>query len=216
MLSKKVLKAGLTDNEINYELKILCRLQPKTIVEIGSAEGGHVNIISSILKEKKHRIISIDPWNNQQKYEDYCSNISVLEELYQNIDYISIQGKSQSPRVIAELKRRLSSFRSSIDYLFIDGSHLEESVISDWKNYQRFVNKNGIICLHDVLVYNGVASAWQKIVQQLNSEYSNKIIDAGGRFLLTGEINVHLGLGYIYRKNLDKKIKTLIESFNNQ
>ncbi|PIN94876.1 hypothetical protein COU53_01830 [Candidatus Pacearchaeota archaeon CG10_big_fil_rev_8_21_14_0_10_30_48] len=206
-------RVGLTDNELSYELKLLSLFQPETIVEIGSTNGAHVNLISSILKKKKHIIVSIDPWDSLKIHEEYCRNVQLLKKFYRNINYISVRGKSQSPGVIAELEKRLSSVHTGIDYLFIDGAHDEKSVISDWKNYQEFVNKSGIICFHDVLAYEGVALAWKKVVQQLDSNYSTRVINAGGRFLLTGQENVHLGLGYIYKRSVDEDIRTLLESF---
>ena len=48
-------------------------LQPEVLVEIGSANGGHIYLLSCVLDPKKqHSLISIDPWSG--KYSKQKSN----------------------------------------------------------------------------------------------------------------------------------------------
>jgi len=55
----------------------------------------------------------------------------------------------------------------NIDFLFIDGNHLEDFVRFDWKMYSRLVREGGVIAFHDVWLKDhelvGVYKVWDTL-----------------------------------------------------
>lgn len=92
---------GQTPDEIINTLKIVKLLDPKIILEIGSATGGFIYLLSTMLHHRKIRtIISIDPWGKGTRYEAqydiYKNTINKLKRLYPNNTYLHIRGKSEN------------------------------------------------------------------------------------------------------------------------
>ena len=208
---------GQTPDELLFQLNVVSLLQPKIIIEIGSSTGGHIYLLSTVLNDKNHEIITIDPWIEDSKYGKnyrvYCDCISNLREFNKHIKFNHIRKLSQSSRALEALKNLLKD--KKIDFLFIDGSHAEEDVLQDWKNYKDLVADDGLIGFHDVVGYSGAKAAWKKIVKELNPEYSTRVINKPGIPLLKGWNDpVELGIGYIYSRKLPEKVKYLLEDNN--
>jgi cephalosporin hydroxylase len=212
---------GQTSDEIINTLKIIKQLDPNIILEIGSAAGGFIYLISTVLNSKKIRtIISIDPWSKNTKYEKlfdiYKRTTEKLKKSYPNNRYVHIRGKSQNKDVIATLKRILKN--NKIDFLFIDGNHDYKAVLADWNKYKNFVREDGVVAFHDIIVDKGTSKAWKKIIYE-NTSYSNTEFKKKGIPLLTFTAGVNiefkkpmvLGVGYIFKKDkLDKKLIPLL------
>ncbi|MEA3514461.1 MAG: class I SAM-dependent methyltransferase [Nanoarchaeota archaeon] len=209
---------GQTAGELSVGLKIVQLLQPKVIVEIGSAEGGHVYLLSSVLdKRKRHIIITIDPWSERTKYgkhyKKYLKCMKMLKKACPHIDYYHIRGESQSEMTLKQLKVMLKDIGCNIGFLLIDGAHSKNVVLADWKNYSPLVEDKGLIGFHDVIVYKSVAAAWQEITTSLDKKHSTIVIARKGRPLLRGFIQpVELGLGYIYKDKLPQNVKVFFET----
>lgn len=209
---------GQTAGELSVGLRAVQLLQPKVIVEIGSAQGGHVYLLSSVLdKRKRHIIITIDPWGKKtkygEKYKGYLNCVKMLKKAYPHIDYYHIRGESQSEMTLKQLKVMLKDIGCNIGFLFIDGAHYKDVVLADWKNYSALVEDKGLIGFHDVIAYKGVSDAWREITGALNKKYSAIVIVRKGRPLLKELIPpVKLGLGYIYKDKLPQNVKVLLEA----
>lgn len=202
---------GQTLDEIINTLKIIRQLDPQIILEIGSATGGFIYIISTTLNSRKKRtIISIDPWSKGTKYEKqfdvYKKTIKKLEQSYPNNKYVHIRGKSENKETIANLEKVLKN--NKIDFLFIDGNHTYEGVLSDWNKYNNFVDEDGVIAFHDIIGDKGASKAWKKITYE-NNNYKKVEFKKKGIPLLTFVDGVNmkynkpivLGVGYIFKKD---------------
>ena len=155
---------GQTPAEIINTLKIVKRQNPKIILEIGSGTGGFLYLLSALLIRSNTTFITVDSWTEGTKYEKqydtYLSTIDKLKKFYSKNQYIHIRGKSEDKRVISRLKEILKN--NKIDFLFIDGNHTYQSVLSDWGNYRGFMSKNSIVAFHDIIEYKDVNKAWKK------------------------------------------------------
>lgn len=202
---------GQNPEELVFNLELLKKYQPGIIVEIGSAAGGHLYLMSCVLNGK-HRIISIDTWAKGTEYSKlfpvYSVCIRKLQECFPNVLYEYIRGQSQEFITIRELESRLSG--KPINFLFVDGSHDKDAVLKDWTNYSGFLD--GIACFHDVIGDLGVASAWREITNNLQPGFETAVKNLRGIPLLEGHSQkVELGLGYIFNSNLSQTIKRRLQ-----
>ena len=134
-------------------------IQPKTILEIGTCNGGTLFIWSNLASG---RVISCDL--NESK---------VRGELYQHFtptgsdcDVVSLAGDSHSDAFLKVVEARLEG--EKVDFLFIDGDHTEEGVKKDYEMYSPLVRKGGLIAFHDIVEkqptpMNQVFYFWEKL-----------------------------------------------------
>lgn len=129
-----------------YEIKHLAltvqKKSPKTVLEIGTAEGGTLYIWSRTLKSCK-TLISIDlPRRIPNKKKEF------YRQFNNKINYEFIEGDSHSIKAINKLSNILK--HKKIDFIFIDGDHSYEGVKKDYENYIPFLSEGGIIAFHDI------------------------------------------------------------------
>jgi hypothetical protein len=210
---------GQTPGEIINTLKIVKQLNPGVVLEIGSARGGFIYLLSAALNYGEERtIITIDPWSQGTKYEKqykiFKKTIGGLRRIYPKNSYIHIRGRSEENGVVKKLKNTLKN--KKINFLFIDGKHTYESVLGDWKNYRQFLGRKSVIAFHDIAEYKEVAKAWQKITKE-NKDYFKVEFRKKGIPLLSAlkktdlkfSTPLILGIGYLCKK--DESNKKLIQ-----
>lgn len=157
--------------EITALAKAVRDLQPKIILEIGTASAGTLLIWSSIAAEK---VISCD-----------LQDMSAQKELFQALPppgsdcrVVLFSGDSHDPTMVQRMEAELAGRKA--DFLFIDGDHTEAGVTADFKAFRHLVRSGGIIAFHDIvtkqpLVTNQVHLFWQKIKEQ--SDWQELIAD---------------------------------------
>lgn len=162
-------------HQIHYEIKCLLKyvknLNPKIVVEIGTAEGGSLYIWSRAFK-KCSLIVSIDVPGRVN-----ISKQKFFRRFNNKAHYIFLEGNSHSNKMINRLSKVLNG--KKIDFLFIDGDHSYEGVKKDFNNYKNFISKNGVLCLHDIKSTKyGVYRFWDEIKREYNYkefvDYYNK------------------------------------------
>jgi len=129
-----------------YEIKHLAltvqKNSPKTVLEIGTAEGGTLYIWSRTLKSCK-TLISMDlPRRIPNKKKEF------YRQFNNKINYEFIEGDSHSIKTVNKLSNILK--HKKIDFIFIDGDHSYEGVKKDYENYKSFLSVGGIIAFHDI------------------------------------------------------------------
>lgn len=136
-------------DEIIEFLKIYKKMNPKLILEIGTYDGGTLFFLSKFANPNA-TIITIDlPIIRQgvgyspTKLPFYKSFKSRKQKLY------FIRDNSQSITAVKKVKKILKN--KKIDVLFIDGDHTYKGVKKDFKNFNPFVKKGGLIALHDIV-----------------------------------------------------------------
>jgi len=136
-------------NEIATLLKILKLKKSKTVLEIGTANGGTLFLFSKVCPPDT-TLISIDlpegPFGGDffpdSKIPFYKSFATQQQKIH------IIRADSHNSETLDEIKVLLNG--KKIDFLFIDGNHRYESVKKDFELYGEFLSDDGIIALHDI------------------------------------------------------------------
>ena len=115
--------------------------RPKIAMEIGSADGGCLCAISSIV-EDSGEVISIEPDSN-------TFNSTRVSEVIAPVKLHHICKYSTDPEAENELISILNG--RTIDFLFIDGDHRYNIAKSDFITYSKYVTRStGIVAFHDI------------------------------------------------------------------
>jgi len=140
-------------SEIQGLARVIEEKKPKTVLEIGTADGGTL-LLTSCLADPEALMISIDLQDGQfgGGYPEW------KRKLYQSFakekqQIILIQDDSHLPSIFEQLKHLLNG--KTIDYLFIDGDHTYEGVKQDFEMYSPLVGKGGFIAFHDIAADHG-------------------------------------------------------------
>ena len=144
-----ILKPAQIKSEIYSLMKILANEKPKKILEIGTAKGGTLFLVTKVLP-KNAEIISLDmrggsfgggyaKWR-QPLYKSFVS---------ENQKLTLVLGDSHSEETLNRIKKILGY--EKIDFLFIDGDHSYNGVKKDFDMYSPLVKKGGLIAFHDVV-----------------------------------------------------------------
>lgn len=139
-------KAGQVKSEISALCKIVKKIRPKRIVEIGSYTGATIFLFTQIAKPEK--IVSIDlpggPFGGGYPFW----KVPLYKSLGGKGVVQLIRADSHSEETLGKLKTVLNN--GPIDFLFIDGDHTYQGVKQDFEMYSPLVRKGGVIAFHDV------------------------------------------------------------------
>lgn len=152
--------------EITALARAAAALEPRTILEIGTARGGTLLIWSSLATQ---RVISCD-------LQDMSHQRELLEALpppASSCKVTLLSGNSHA----ADFRRRVEAELrgEQVDLLFIDGDHTAAGVEQDYRDYHHLVRPGGIIAFHDIvekqpLPTNQVYQFWQRVKQEAVTE----------------------------------------------
>lgn len=136
-------------NEFVQLVKLVQQLNPKNVIEIGTAHGGTLAAWCAVSKYNAS-IISIDlpggcfaggyPWWKKSLFQRLTKPRQWL--------YL-IRGDSHSNETFDNVIQCFNP--EMVDFLFIDGDHTLTGVEQDYYKYASFVRKGGVIALHDIL-----------------------------------------------------------------
>lgn len=152
--------------EITQLARAVQAIQPKIILEIGTARGG-TSLIWSYLASK--RVISCDlndltlqrPLFTRFPPPDSACKVTLLT------------GNSHDAGFKAKVAKELNG--EKVDFLFIDGDHTESGVEADYNDYKEFVRPGGLIAFHDIVekqpfATNQVYHLWKRIKIGANAQ----------------------------------------------
>lgn len=145
-------------------------IKPRSMVEIGTANGGSLYFFSRYFKTCR-QIISI---NLPLRYSELKDKFFRLYDETKVFHFL--RGPSYSFEIINGVSNILNG--SKVDFLFIDGDHSYDGVKKDFYEYKNFVSNNGIIAFHDISNRHpsiGVGKFWNEIKHTYCSE---EIIDS--------------------------------------
>ena len=180
--------------EIIKFIKIIDTLKPRYILEIGTALGGTLFLLSRF-SNKKAEIISIDlPKAGGSFGGGYFEYRTPFLKAFarRNQKIILLRSNSHKLSTLKKIKEILNN--RELDLLFIDGDHSYKGVKKDFEMYRPLVKPGGVICFHDIVPgikehVGGVPKFWKDI----NSKFSTQEIvdkwDQGG-----------FGIGIIFLK----------------
>ena len=152
------IKPGQVKEEILGFLKILKERNPRVVIEIGTAKGGTLFLLSRVAAPNA-KIISIDlpdgPFGGgypEWRMPLYRSFARDDQEIH------LIRADSHSPETIQQVEKILED--AEIDFILIDGDHTYEGVREDFETYTPYVKNSGIVAFHDI-VENTNDMIWQ-------------------------------------------------------
>jgi predicted O-methyltransferase YrrM len=136
------------DQEIINLLDLVREKKPRTVVEIGTANGGSLFLFCQVVADNA-QIVSIDlpngihgggyPYWRAGVYQRFTHSSQKL---------VLLRADSHAPETLRELNTLLGN--QLIDFLFIDGDHTYEGVKKDFELHSPRVRPGGIIAFHDI------------------------------------------------------------------
>lgn len=148
-------------SEITRLAKAVEALNPKTILEIGTARGGTLLLWSRLAADK---VVSCD-----------LRDMRAVEPVFTAFPppgsacrVTLLSGDSHQPAFRTRVEQALGG--EQVDFLFIDGDHTEAGVTADFNDYRHLVRPGGIIAFHDIVEKqpfetNQVHRLWQQLRQ---------------------------------------------------
>lgn len=146
-----LIRPAQVKSEITALGKIVETLEPKTILEIGTAKGGTLFLFSR-LADPRATIVSLDlpggefgggyPEWKSKLYKTFARPLQHFHLLRDDSHLASVKEK---------VMRILNG--TPLDFLFIDGDHTYEGVKKDFELYAPLVRKGGVIAFHDIAVH---------------------------------------------------------------
>jgi len=159
------------------------KLQHHTI-EIGTHRGYFADIFMNNWQGKK--LFCVDPWANPEGYEEQAKYLSGNgKDREDDYKWAKKMAHRHAPRV--ELIRCLSTeatsqFKNnSIDFIYLDGDHREESVYLDLNLWFEKVIPGGIIAGHDIICGDPGYDDWGVGIRK-----------AVGDFATTNSLNIYI------------------------
>ena len=142
------LRPGQVRSEIREAVEVIEAFQPKVLVEIGTAGGGNLFLLSRAAHANAY-LASVDlpagHWGGgYQAWKIPVFRRLLLKE--QRADFL--RADSHDPSTLEELTRLLQG--KLIDVLFIDGDHSYAGVRQDFELYSKLVRPGGLVFFHDI------------------------------------------------------------------
>lgn len=160
-------------SEVRALLGMLERTPPRTVLEIGTAYGGTLFLLTRVSRPDA-TLISLDlPAENLsvQPARFGGGNYAPRKPLYESFALdqqrlVFLAADSHSSETLARVTRELAG--REVDLLFIDGDHSAEGVRRDFEMYAPLVREGGIIALHDIVDgaeadVGGVPEFWRSL-----------------------------------------------------
>ena len=153
-------------SEIIALARAVAALQPKIILEIGTARGGTLLIWSSLATKK---VITCDLVHRDAQR----SLLAALPPPASACRVELLTGNSHEPAFKQRVAQALAGEKA--DFLFIDGDHTVDGAHADYNDYKEFVRPGGIIAFHDIienqpLPGNEVFHFWKQVKQGQTTE----------------------------------------------
>jgi cephalosporin hydroxylase len=189
--------------EVAELLAILEPARPRTLVEIGTASGGTLFLLSSVAAPDA-TLVSIDlPGGRfgggygRWRAPLYRSFARPGQKVH------LIRADSHDPKTFRELQTMIGP--RGLDVLFIDGDHTYEGVRKDFERYRPLVSTGGWIGFHDIVpdpsdAMNEAHRFWEEI--KLGYPHREMVLNRSGKYgigLIRIGVNDSQAVGVIER-----------------
>ncbi len=172
-------------DEIVEVLRIIEKNPPKNVMEIGTANGGTLFLLTRMAAPDAH-ILSVDLPGGKfgGGYPDWKEPVyRSFAKKNQTVNLI--RANSHDKETFAKVSGYLKS--KKVDFMFIDGDHTYDGVKEDFNTYKEFLADNALVMFHDIAPHPnpiyGVDKFWKEIKQQFESKEFVKDWYEGGRGL---------------------------------
>jgi len=119
----------------------VAEIQAQRVMEIGVKRGGGMYVMAPTFRPGAH-LIGVD-------IELRTCGRNGLKGALQTEGYEVdlIEGDSHSPETLAKVHAALNG--AKLDVLHIDGCHVKQDALADWRAYRPLVRSGGLVILHD-------------------------------------------------------------------
>ena len=153
--------------EMEMALTVVGKLQPKVILEIGTAHGASLAAWAEIAKPDL--TIALDPEDIPRTTEQQKS----FDFLAKEYNFRRIPFYTRNPVAHSKLKAILD--KKKVDFMFIDAAHDFDNVLYDFYAYKKYMAPNGVVGFHDITYNEVLADAgstvsffWDRMVTRYN------------------------------------------------
>lgn len=152
----------LKNNEAKKKRKI------KKYLEIGFSHGIANTILNKFFNFKE--IVAVD------KFGAHINGQTLLPNLrFKNLTLICSDSRDK------ETINKVDKFKK-FDVILIDGDHAYDSVKKDFNNYKSFIDKKGLIIMHDINLENSGSKKFWMELKKSKKYYFKEIICANYKF----------------------------------
>ncbi len=160
------IKAQQIRSEILGLAAVVRALEPRVVLEIGTAKGGTLLLWSQLASR---HVISCDlrvPGYRRALYARFPPPGSRCRVTL-------LEGSSHEAAFRASVEQTLGG--EPVDFLFIDGDHTEAGVSADYGDYRGLVRPGGLIAFHDIVekqpfADNQVQQLWKRLRAEPGSQ----------------------------------------------
>lgn len=156
-----IISAIQSREELIPVLELLEANRPSTVMEIGTATGGTLFMLTRVATEDA-TIVSLDlpqgPGGggySEKRIPLYDAFALPNQKLH------LLREDSHRPDALEHVKNAFAE--KTIDFLFIDGDHSYEGVRQDFEMYSPLVTPGGYIGFHDISYIDDVARFWNEV-----------------------------------------------------
>lgn len=173
-----VIKPSQIRSEITALAWFVKELKPKTVLEIGTNNGGSL-FLSTRLADPEATVVSIDLPGGVYGggYPDWRIPLYKSFSLPKQSMHL-IRADSHAAETLEKVKSIFGG--EPVDYLFIDADHTYEGVKKDFEFYSPLVGLGGAIAFHDIVPHPpalncGVDRLWNEIKRPESKEFVENI-----------------------------------------
>lgn len=131
------------------------------VLEIGVFEGDSLGVWREFLDPCQ--LIGIDPDPKTTPENDELIGSATI-----------LCARSQEPETLTRVLELLDG--SKLDFLYIDGDHTYDAVVSDWGVYHQLVRPGGVIALHDAVITDNPTVEVHKFYEQIRRHFRTKLL----------------------------------------
>ena len=159
---------NVSEEELKCIAKIVKFHQPKTIFEIGTFDGR--TTLNMALNAKEAKIYTLDLPQDEihsTSFRIKKADHSFIKKDFSGSRFIDRPEKERITQIYADsAKYNYDELAGQVDFVFIDGAHTYEYVLSDTANARKLLrNGKGVLLWHDY--------GWREVIQALNEYYQN-------------------------------------------
>jgi predicted O-methyltransferase YrrM len=167
-LIRRAYRIGMTqkEREISGLLRMVRRLRPRAVLEIGTAEGGTLYLWTrASLRDAVVASIDLPAGGRDDPREAArLRRFARFARAGQRLHLLRADSHA------ADTARRLAALLGGrpLDFLFLDGDHSEAGVRRDFADYAPLVRPGGLVALHDIHPHSrgwggGVPDFWSEL-----------------------------------------------------
>jgi len=158
--------ASLSPIQVRAELEVflarVCELEPRSVLEIGTAYGGTLFALATAAHPDAH-IASLDLPSPEGYPPEREPLYRAFARAGQRLDLVRADSHLSATR-----DRIAALMGGALDLLFIDGDHTYEGVRRDWELYGPLVRSGGLVAFHDIVpgseaIVGGVPRFWAEL-----------------------------------------------------